>query len=401
MGPVSDRRGRALSVDDCRCPVCLDIFMEPVTLPCSHTFCKSCFLESVDKATLCCPMCRKRVSTWARHSNRNNSLVNQKLWTQIQTCFPLQCQRRLSGQEDEDDATASTFFPRVSEPGALRQEYEDQVFKLTEEKRVMDEEQKKASEEYIQKLLAEEQELLQQDMRRREEDEQLARQLSNQLNSASPSQEISHLSNSTPAKKKVESGQIERFLCPLPFKSSSPNSNKEKVLSEVKLQVMVPFHSPPHGPQSLHPEDQTRRNQLITHGQPSSSKRKTSAEEVEEIVVTKRVCPSSSLELESSVLQCQVEQLSRRQQEEEDRHLALLLQKELDKEERQRCPDRRKGSSDAYPLRQNHRSKVERKNPSRASRGLSKTSISSPSPAVSPSSSKQTKLTQLFSNLRS
>lgn len=34
------RRGGALSLEDCRCPVCLEIFMEPVTLPCTHTFCK-------------------------------------------------------------------------------------------------------------------------------------------------------------------------------------------------------------------------------------------------------------------------------------------------------------------------------------------------------------------------
>lgn len=76
---------------------------------------QSCFLESVDKATLCCPLCRKRVSTWARQNSRNNTLVNQQLWTQIQTRFPLQCQRRLSGQdagtEDNAAGTAHTDIP--------------------------------------------------------------------------------------------------------------------------------------------------------------------------------------------------------------------------------------------------------------------------------------------------
>lgn len=54
MAPVSDvevevevsvrggrgRRGGGLSLDDCSCSVCLEIFVEPVTLPCTHTFCK-------------------------------------------------------------------------------------------------------------------------------------------------------------------------------------------------------------------------------------------------------------------------------------------------------------------------------------------------------------------------
>lgn len=90
-----------LSRSDCLCPVCLEIFLEPVTLPCSHTFCKSCFLETVDKSNMCCPLCRKRVSTWARLNSRNKTLVNKDLWQRIQNAFPEQCQRRLSGQEDD------------------------------------------------------------------------------------------------------------------------------------------------------------------------------------------------------------------------------------------------------------------------------------------------------------
>lgn len=70
---------------------------------------QDCFLESVDKATLCCPLCRMRVSSWARRNSRSNTLVNQQLWTQIQNCFPLQCQRRLSGLDgSSDDNPAGT-----------------------------------------------------------------------------------------------------------------------------------------------------------------------------------------------------------------------------------------------------------------------------------------------------
>ncbi|KAI3353957.1 hypothetical protein L3Q82_018450 [Scortum barcoo] len=74
---------------------------------------------------------QKRVSTWARVNSRKNSLVNQQLWKQIQTSFPLQCERRLSGQDAvaEDDLEVLGCFPRVSQPGELRQEYEDQVTK--------------------------------------------------------------------------------------------------------------------------------------------------------------------------------------------------------------------------------------------------------------------------------
>lgn len=108
MPPVSDEepglgQEGTLNRADCLCPICLEIFLEPVTLPCTHTFCKPCFLETVDKANICCPLCRKRVSTWARLNSRNKTLVNTELWRRIQDAFPTQCQRRLNGVGEEEE----------------------------------------------------------------------------------------------------------------------------------------------------------------------------------------------------------------------------------------------------------------------------------------------------------
>ncbi|XP_078108098.1 E3 ubiquitin-protein ligase TRIM35-like [Sander vitreus] len=49
------------SEEDLCCPVCKDIFRDPVVLSCSHSFCKDC-LQSWwrEKQTQECPVCRKR-----------------------------------------------------------------------------------------------------------------------------------------------------------------------------------------------------------------------------------------------------------------------------------------------------------------------------------------------------
>ncbi|KAK9520332.1 hypothetical protein VZT92_020226 [Zoarces viviparus] len=395
---VSDREERsrrgALSLDDCRCPVCLEIFMEPVTLPCTHTFCKVCFLESVDKATLCCPLCRKRVSTWARLNSRKNTLVDQQLWDQIQTCFPLQCQRRLNGQDaTEEDPGVSVCFPRVSQPGELKQEYEDQVTKLTEEKRVLDEEERRASEEFIQSLLAEEEELLQEETRRRQDDERLARLISSQLNSASVSQDSVGPADITPAKKKkkeVSGGQMEKFLCPLPSNSSSKDcsfmANKENILvSQVERpppRLDYYGSDPPSASVEVHFHPWTHGSHMTGDG---SSKRKSS--ELEESAP-----PGADL---LGIAELEAELLSRQRQEGEDRRLALLLQKELDQEEKQRATDRRRGSSDPYPLRQPTRTSSKTCTPS--SSGNPPTRLSTKTPTSSYSSRKQATLTEMFS----
>ncbi|XP_070997897.1 E3 ubiquitin-protein ligase TRIM39-like [Oncorhynchus clarkii lewisi] len=49
-----------LSEEQFLCSVCLDVFTEPVSIPCGHNFCKACIRGYWDTSDLCqCPMCKK------------------------------------------------------------------------------------------------------------------------------------------------------------------------------------------------------------------------------------------------------------------------------------------------------------------------------------------------------
>ncbi len=84
-----------------------------------------------------------------------------------------------------------------------------------------------------------------------------------------------------------------------------------------------------------------------------SLKRKSSEVELqtEAVLLTKRSCesPSADITFLSEVAWHEEALRSRWEQEEEDRRLAMRLQKEMD---RGHSVDRRKGSADGYPLRQ-------------------------------------------------
>ncbi|KAG7479935.1 hypothetical protein JOB18_039267 [Solea senegalensis] len=400
MSDEGARREDPPSLDECRCTVCLEIFLEPVTLPCRHTFCKSCFLESVDKAALSCPLCRLRVSTWARVNSKKNTLVNDQLWKQIQTHFPQHCERRRSGRGDEDDLGVSCV-PTLSRPGEVQREYQDQVTKMTEEKRALDEEQRIESEVFIQRLLEEEQAKLREEEKRREEDERLARQLSSELNATPESLRPANIAAAS-RKKEVLCGRIEKFF-PRPsklFSDSSPTStltsNKENIISDLD------HHEP-----TTNRTEVPHRSHLTAPTPPT--KRKVSELEVmdeDKEAMAKRGCHTSSC-LVGAVLSPQLEAewdselMSRQQQEEEDLRLALLLQKELDREEKRRVSDRSKGSADAYLLRTSKGKRVDpgSKTPKTPSGRTSKRSSStSSSSSSSRTCSKQTTLTEMFSS---
>ncbi|XP_067311970.1 E3 ubiquitin-protein ligase TRIM35-like [Pseudorasbora parva] len=65
----------SLPEDDLSCPVCLEIFKDPVLLSCSHSFCKECLQQfRRTKKIRLCPVCRKRFSR--RHPPCNRALKN-------------------------------------------------------------------------------------------------------------------------------------------------------------------------------------------------------------------------------------------------------------------------------------------------------------------------------------
>ncbi|XP_053930963.1 E3 ubiquitin-protein ligase RNF168 isoform X2 [Cuculus canorus] len=223
-----------LSLSDCLCQICMEIFVEPVTLPCNHTLCNSCFQLTVENASLCCPFCRRRVSSWARYNARRNTLVNWELWEKIQKNYPKECERRINGQDLEEEICVPQPRHQLSKPGELRQEYEAEISKVEAERRAHEQEENKASEEYIQRLLAEEEEenRLAEERRREmekqlKEDEEFAWQLSNSLNEdsrahvlSSPSPAGSLFADTSPThlckmrNKSNSSGDIQKYLSP-------------------------------------------------------------------------------------------------------------------------------------------------------------------------------------------
>lgn len=91
---------RVPTIEEVRCPVCLDILLEPVTMPCRHSVCLHCFERTLE-FSLCCPRCRLRVSSWARKQSREKSLVDTELWDMVRKSYPDNCKRRLEQRAGE------------------------------------------------------------------------------------------------------------------------------------------------------------------------------------------------------------------------------------------------------------------------------------------------------------
>ncbi|CAF1088451.1 unnamed protein product [Didymodactylos carnosus] len=69
--------------EQCHCPICLQVLVEPVTILCGHSYCLSClkqFLQSSD-ISVGCPMCRVNLSYLQNNTIQINSILKYLLET--------------------------------------------------------------------------------------------------------------------------------------------------------------------------------------------------------------------------------------------------------------------------------------------------------------------------------
>uniref|UniRef100_W5M2L3 RING-type E3 ubiquitin transferase n=1 Tax=Lepisosteus oculatus TaxID=7918 RepID=W5M2L3_LEPOC len=119
---------RQLTLEEARCPVCLEILLQPVTMPCGHSVCLPCFRRTVELSSLCCPLCRLRVSSWARRQAREKRLVDAELWERVRQSYPERCRRRMESSVgrmfDGELLLTGIIFCK---PRKIQQEYKKQM----------------------------------------------------------------------------------------------------------------------------------------------------------------------------------------------------------------------------------------------------------------------------------
>ncbi|XP_030295326.1 E3 ubiquitin-protein ligase TRIM21-like [Sparus aurata] len=87
-----------LSEDHFLCSICLDVFTEPVTVPCGHNFCRNCITEHWDSNVQCkCPMCFKSF-------DRRPALYVNTFISEIVSQFKLSVQNKNNSSSEEQYA---------------------------------------------------------------------------------------------------------------------------------------------------------------------------------------------------------------------------------------------------------------------------------------------------------
>ena len=88
---------------------------------------------------LACPICKKRISTWARNLNKRggNGMVNQELWNKIQSEFPVEVEAKKAGLDDDPELVEECFpclpIHNFAEQGSIAKEFEEQRKNIAEE----------------------------------------------------------------------------------------------------------------------------------------------------------------------------------------------------------------------------------------------------------------------------
>mmetsp|Transcript_23965 Transcript_23965/g.42463 ORF Transcript_23965/g.42463 Transcript_23965/m.42463 type:complete len:343 (-) Transcript_23965:133-1161(-) len=101
-----------------RCPLCLSLVCEPITVPCGHTFCRVCLYTAMKRSKKKCPYCRA-----VCHVDPASHSENIMIKTIVQKCFPSEYRQRLVEAKQEAEQLESTlpifFYNNTLFPGSL------------------------------------------------------------------------------------------------------------------------------------------------------------------------------------------------------------------------------------------------------------------------------------------
>ncbi|XP_068579544.1 E3 ubiquitin-protein ligase TRIM39-like [Cebidichthys violaceus] len=94
-----------LTEDQFLCSICLDVFTDPVTIPCGHNFCKTCITQHWNSNVQCqCPKCNKLFYT------RPELLVNTFI-SEVAAQFRQSAQQKTSSSSSEQQAAKPGEVP--------------------------------------------------------------------------------------------------------------------------------------------------------------------------------------------------------------------------------------------------------------------------------------------------
>ena len=172
-------QGDSIDISEVMCPICLSILIEPVRMPCAHILCMTCFTSNVDQASLCCPICRARISSWCRRATKQNKLIEPDLWEFIQKRFEGNVASHLAGvdEEDVDDMFPCLPIHQFASQGAIKTEFENEMSRVRLEEKNMREEEERLSAQLAEQILEEERQAVMAAKEQEAKDEEIARKL--------------------------------------------------------------------------------------------------------------------------------------------------------------------------------------------------------------------------------
>ncbi|CAI2161917.1 8695_t:CDS:1 [Funneliformis geosporum] len=99
------RHIKNLIMTELDCQICCSLFIDPITTPCGHSFCKSCLTRSLDHNSAC-PLCRHQLHNYNAYLHHP---INKTIYTFIRALYPsLYAERKFALESEFFNTTQDT-----------------------------------------------------------------------------------------------------------------------------------------------------------------------------------------------------------------------------------------------------------------------------------------------------